>query len=647
MTTTVLVANRGEIALRVFRSARKMGLRCVAVYSDADAGAPFVTFADTAVRLGPAPARDSYLRIDRIVEAARIAGADLVHPGFGFLSEDPALAAALDDAGLVFVGPSAEVLSAMGAKRRAKGIAAEIGVPVLAGYDGTDQDDEAFAAAAAEIGYPVIVKPEAGGGGKGMAVVVGPEGLAGALSSARRLAQSAFSDPRLLLERYVPSARHVEVQVIADAHGHVLHLGERDCSLQRRHQKILEESPAPALPAGLRDRLCESSVALARHVGYRSAGTCEFLVGTDGSAGFIEMNARLQVEHPVTEATTGLDLVELQLRVALGEKLPLRQQDVRPTGHAIEVRVYAEDPEEGFLPQAGLISHLRWPPRARIDSGIAEGFRVGTDYDPMLAKLIVHGPDRQGALARLREALEETSLLGVRTNLSLLRALAADPTLERGAVTTTWLESAYRGWTSAGRGGPPPEEALALAATGEAFRILSGTSGSGGDPWVSSGPWRVARPGSIRVMLQVDGEERLVCVEGRGPFRVRALAVVPGAGCHSFSVDGQAGAAARQGSTWYVWWNGEAFEFPVGPKPRLVAEPDGSAHLVAPMPGTVIAVNVAVGDRVSRGQELVVVEAMKMELAVKAPTDGTVSAVSCAPGDRVDRGQSLADLEPV
>ena len=654
--TTVLVANRGEIAARVFRTARRMGLRCVAVYSEADAGAPFVRMADVAVPIGPAPAAESYLRADRILDAARRSGADLIHPGFGFLSEDPAFGRAVEEAGFAFVGPSPEVLAAMGGKDEAKRMAEAAGVPVLPGYGGEDQSDDALERAAKEIGYPVIVKPAAGGGGKGMAVVRDPGDLAAALASARRVARGAFGDARLLLERYLAAPCHVEVQLIADAHGNVIHLGERDCSLQRRHQKILEETPSPAVDAAVRERLCAAAVDLARHVGYRNAGTCEFLVepGARGvteetaqTYGFIEMNARLQVEHPVTEMVTGLDLVELQLRVAMGEPLPLSQADVRRNGHAVEVRLYAEDPDEGFLPQSGRLVHLRWPGSARIDSGVEEGSVVSTHYDPMLAKLIVHGPDRRAALDTLGRALRETEVLGLRTNLPFLRAVAADPVVAAGHVTTTWLEQAYQGWTSGTE--DVPDAAVALAGAAETARTLHAGAAGGADPWSAAGPWRLLGDGPTRVVVQVGADERVVEVGGRGPFRALdhvLEAGAPGGDEHSWTVDGEPAAAAPGAGCWHLWYQGGPYDLPVGARPRLVDAASGPAHLGAPMPGTVIAVRVAAGETVSRGQELVVVEAMKMELGIKAPADGVVTAVRCAPGDRVDRGQALVDIEP-
>ncbi len=667
---TVLVANRGEIAVRVFRTARRMGLRCAAVYSEADFGAPFVRMADAAYCIGPAPAAQSYLRAEKILEAARALKADLIHPGFGFLSEDASFGRAVEEAGYAFVGPPPEVLAAMGGKDEAKRIAQAAGVPTLPGYGGADQDDAALERAAKEIGYPLIVKPAAGGGGKGMAVVRNEDDLIPALASARRVAAGAFGDTKLLLERYLPAPRHVEVQVMADSFGNVIHLGERDCSLQRRHQKILEETPSPIVSPALRERLTGAAVALCRHVGYRNAGTCEFLVDDDGETfGFIEMNARLQVEHPVTEMVTGLDLVELQLRVAMGEPLPLTQADVTPSGHAIEVRLYAEDPDAGFLPQSGRVLHLRWPDEARIDSGVDEGAEVTTHYDPMLAKVIVHAEDRPAALDGLADALAQTEVLGLRTNLPFLRMLAAADTVRAGRVTTTWLESAHAGWTSGVDDRPVPEEAIALAGAAEAARILADARRSGPDPWAATGPWRHLEPGPTHVIVQCGDDstessaaakgEHTVDVRGAGPFRVGDLTLVPADPDHEPDNDihgwavvsgpdtgaGSRAAAVATPGLVHVYWDGHPYEFPLGIRPRLVDAEGGPAQLGAPMPGTVIAVKVAPGDTVERGQALVVVEAMKMELEVKAPADGVVSAVLCATGESVKKGQPLVALE--
>jgi acetyl/propionyl-CoA carboxylase alpha subunit len=438
---------------------------------------------------------------------------------------------------------------------------------------------------------------------------------------------------------------------MGDSFGNVIHLGERDCSLQRRHQKILEETPSPSVTAELRDQVTSAAVALARHVDYRNAGTCEFLVDEDRETyGFIEMNARLQVEHPVTEMVTGLDLVELQLRVALGEPLPLRQDDVTPSGHAIEVRLYAEDPDAGFLPQSGRLVHVRWPAEARIDSGIDEGAEVTTHYDPMLAKVIVHAGHRPAALECLSAALAETEVLGLRTNLPFLRTLAADPTVAAGQVTTTWLESAYAGWSSGVDDAAVPEAAVALAGAAEAARILSERRGL--DPWAAAGPWRHLEPGPTHVIVQANGGEQLVDVRGTGPFRVGDVELTqtdprhePDGDRHGWLVDGTRAAAAAEAGVVHVLWNGQPYELPLGIKPRLVDAEGGPAQLGAPMPGTVIAVKVAAGDRVERGQTLVVVEAMKMELEVKAAADGVVSAVLCSAGEAVKKGQPLVALE--
>ena len=664
---TVLVANRGEIAVRVFRTARRMGLRCAAVYSEADFGAPFVRMADAAYCIGPAPAAQSYLRAERILEAAKALKADLIHPGFGFLSEDANFGRAVEGGGLRLRRPATRCPGRHGRQGRSQADRLRRPAsPPCPATAGTTRTTRALERAAKEIGYPLIVKPAAGGGGKGMAVVRREDDLLGALASARRVAAGAFGDTKLLLERYLPAPRHVEVQVIADSFGNVVHLGERDCSLQRRHQKILEETPSPSVTAELRDQLTSAAVALARHVGYRNAGTCEFLVDDDGGSsgggaprvfGFIEMNARLQVEHPVTEMVTGLDLVELQLKVAMGEPLPLTQDDITPSGHAIEVRLYAEDPDAGFLPQSGRLLHLRWPDEARVDSGVDEGAEVTTHYDPMLAKVIVHADDRPAALEELADALAQTEVLGLRTNLPFLRMLAADETVRAGQVTTTWLESAHAGWTSGVDDADVPEPAIALAGAAEAARILGERRGV--DPWAAAGPWRHLEPGPTHVIVQANDGEQLVDVRGTGPFRVGERELVqadaahePDGDTHGWAVfseagagDGTRAAAVATPGCVHVYWDGQPYELHLGIRPRLVDAEGGPAQLGAPMPGTVIAVKVAAGDAVERGQTLVVVEAMKMELEVKAAADGTVSAVLCSPGESVTKGQPLVALE--
>jgi acetyl/propionyl-CoA carboxylase alpha subunit len=443
-----------------------------------------------------------------------------------------------------------------------------------------------------------------------------PEGLDVALETARRLARGAFDDDRLILERYVDGPRHIEVQVFADAHGTVLHLGERDCSLQRRHQKVLEEAPAPNLDEGVRGSLHDAAVAFAAHAGYVGAGTCEFLVAADSSIGFIEMNARLQVEHPVTEMVTGLDLVELQLRVAMGEALAVSRDEIRPQGHAIEVRVYAEDPRNGFVPQAGRIEHVRWPADARIDGWIERGIEVTTFYDPLLAKLIVHGPDRASALAALDRALGSTEILGPRTNLPFLAAVVRDPVVRSGRVTTDWLETQDLDRLVPPR--PAPDAAFAIAAAAEAGRIRSVPSR---DPFDTLGSWRSGTDATTRILLHSAGDDRFVVADPGAP-----------------------GSAVRVDGTWLVWAQGDQHEIAVGPAPRRAA--GAPSHLDSPLPGRILQVRVGAGESVVEGDELVVVEAMKMEHAIRAPADGVVRAVLCAPGDQVERGQALVDFEP-
>jgi len=606
--TTVLVANRGEIAVRIFRTAKRMGMRTVAVFSDADAGAPHTRMADEAVRIGPAPASESYLARDKIIDVARRSGAALVHPGYGFLAEDDRFATACEDAGLIFVGPPSHVLARVGDKGAARSLAEEAGVPVLPGYAGDDQSDDALDRAAGDIGYPVLVKPAAGGGGKGMHVVSSAGELRPAIASARRIAKAAFDDDRLILERYIDGPRHVEVQVFADADGTVVHVGERDCSLQRRHQKVMEETPAPNLAQATRTALHDAAVAFARAAGYKGAGTCEFLVAPDGTFGFIEMNARLQVEHPVTEAVTGVDLVEWQLRVALGEPLP---EIPPPNGHAFEVRVYAEDADVAFLPQSGRILHLHWPPDARVDTGVEAGSDVSSYYDPLVAKIVTSGRDRSDALAKLRRALAATEILGLRTNLPFLAALTNDPVVEEGRITTDWLERAYADWST-------PRDAAGAAAVAAAAEVERLRGARDADPWRSLGSWRGLAAASTRVVVHDESGEHVATVrDDAKPDKT----------------------AVRDGDRWLVWFDGAPYDFEIGPAPRRLST--AASHLDAPLPGQVLAVRVASGDRVAKGAELVVIEAMKMEHAIRAPSDGEVTAVLCAEGDQVVRGQTL------
>ncbi len=495
MFDTVLVANRGEIAVRVIRTLRSLGVRSVAVHSDADASSPHVALADLAVRIGPAAAAQSYLSIPAVLEAARSTGAQAIHPGYGFLSENTAFAAACADAGIVFVGPPASAIEAMGDKIRAKQTVAKAGVPVVPGSDGAGLDDAALALAVDGIGYPVLLKPSAGGGGKGMHEVHRAEDLTAAIATARREARGSFGDDTLLVERLVGTPRHIEIQVLADQHGNVIHLGERECSLQRRHQKIVEEAPSALLTDAQRAAMGAAAVEAARSVGYTGAGTVEFIVGDPGADGaplqffFMEMNTRLQVEHPVTELVTGLDLVELQLRVAAGEPLPITQDDVALTGHAVEVRVYAEDPAAGFLPTGGRVLDLGFPDGVRVDSGIAVGSVVGSDYDPMLAKVIAHGADRAEAIRRLDAALRDTVLLGLGTNVGFLRALLADPDVRAGRLDTGLVGRRVEEWTAR----ELPDDVLAAAAVHALLELEP--AGPVVDPFDVPGGWRVGEPG--------------------------------------------------------------------------------------------------------------------------------------------------------
>ena len=635
--STLLVANRGEIALRIIRSARARGIRTVAVYSDADRGAAHVRAADTAVRIGPTPATESYLSIEALLDAARRTGADAVHPGYGFLSERAPFARAVVDAGLTFVGPSADVMEQMGRKDLARRIAEEAGVPVVPRGE--------------DAGFPVLVKAAAGGGGKGMRIVREAGELDAAVAAAKREAQSAFGDDTILLERYVERGRHVEVQVLADRHGNVVHLFERDCSTQRRHQKVLEEAPAATISEAARTLLLGSAVALAKQVGYENAGTVEFLVAGDAGQEevfFLEMNTRLQVEHPVTELVVSvkgepLDLVDLQLRVAAGEPLPFTQDDVRCAGHAIEARVYAEDPFNGFLPQAGTATLVRWSPRVRVDAALESGSEVGTAYDPMLGKVIAAGATREAARRALVAALDDTAILGLTTNLGFLRALADSEEFRDDRIDTAWLDrnpDAIR----------PPDPAIAaligawvLARSGDRSRSGVASPFDVDDGWRSGGP---AAP--VTVELVVAGESRVIEVGADTVDGHEVLPVAVEGAVHIVEVDGLVHEAAvlvtahdvqvsHAGHT-FVFERPDAF----GPSRRATAA-DGT--VTAPMPGTVLAVSVVQGQQVTEGEVLGVMEAMKMELTLKAPFAGTVATVAAVPSGQVALGAELFVVE--
>ncbi|MFB0619644.1 acetyl-CoA carboxylase biotin carboxylase subunit [Streptomyces sp. AGS-58] len=637
MFDTVLVANRGEIAVRVIRTLRSLGVRSVAVFSDADADARHVREADTAVRIGPAPAAESYLSVERLLEAAARTGARAVHPGYGFLAENAGFARACEEAGLVFIGPPADAIALMGDKIRAKETVRAAGVPVVPGSSGSGLSDAELAAAAREIGMPVLLKPSAGGGGKGMRLVRDESALAEEIAAARREARASFGDDTLLVERWVDRPRHIEIQVLADGHGNVVHLGERECSLQRRHQKIIEEAPSVLLDERTRSAMGEAAVQAARSCGYRGAGTVEFIVpGKDpDSYYFMEMNTRLQVEHPVTELVTGLDLVEWQLRVAAGERLGFAQEDVRLTGHAVEARICAEDPARGFLPSGGRVLLLDEPggDGVRTDSGLSEGTEVGSLYDPMLSKVIAYGPDRETALRRLRAALAETVTLGVQTNAGFLRRLLGHPAVVAGELDTGLVERVVDELVTT----DVPEEVYEAAAAVrlealrpraqgwvDPFSVPSGWR-LGGTPKPPSFPLRVAEP---------------VTYSPRGTHTVTddRVAVTLDGVRHTFRRAGDW--IGRDGDAWHV-----RDHDPVAASLTRAGHA-GADSLTAPMPGTVTVVKVAVGDEVAAGQSLLVVEAMKMEHVISAPHAGTVAELDVSPGSTVAMDQVLAVIAP-
>ncbi|MBQ0999297.1 acetyl-CoA carboxylase biotin carboxylase subunit [Streptomyces sp. RK62] len=637
MFDTVLVANRGEIAVRVIRTLRALGVRSVAVFSDADADARHVREADTAVRIGPAPAAESYLSVERLLEAAARTGAQAVHPGYGFLAENAGFARACADAGLAFIGPSADAISLMGDKIRAKETVKAAGVPVVPGSSGSGLTDAELADAAREIGMPVLLKPSAGGGGKGMRLVRDEALLADEIAAARREARASFGDDTLLVERWIDRPRHIEIQVLADGHGNVVHLGERECSLQRRHQKIIEEAPSVLLDEATRAGMGEAAVQAARSCGYRGAGTVEFIVpgGDPSSYYFMEMNTRLQVEHPVTELITGLDLVEWQLRVAAGERLAFGQDDIRLTGHAVEARVCAEDPARGFLPSGGTVVKLREPQGdgVRTDSGLSEGTEVGSLYDPMLSKVIAYGPDRATALRRLRAALAETVTLGVPTNAGFLRRLLAHPAVVAGELDTGLVERVVDDLVST----EVPEEVYEAAA---AVRLdaLRPRGDGWTDPFAVPSGWRLGgtpRPVSFPLRVQEPVE---YTPRGTATVTDDEVSVTLDGVRHTFRR--AADWLGRDGDAWHV-----------RDHDPVAASLTGAAHagadsLTAPMPGTVTVVKVAVGDEVTAGQSLLVVEAMKMEHVISAPHAGTVAELDVTPGTTVAMDQVLAVVTP-
>ncbi|MEB8337335.1 acetyl/propionyl/methylcrotonyl-CoA carboxylase subunit alpha [Streptomyces endophyticus] len=631
MFETVLVANRGEIAVRVIRTLRALGIRSVAVYSDADADARHVREADEAVRIGPPQATESYLVKERLLEAAAATGAQAVHPGYGFLAENAAFARACEEAGLVFIGPPAEAIALMGDKIRAKETVSAAGVPVVPG--GRDPE---LAEAARSLGAPVLLKPSAGGGGKGMRLVRDLTTLEEEIAAARREARASFGDDTLLVERWIDRPRHIEIQVLADGHGNVVHLGERECSLQRRHQKIVEEAPSVLLDEATRAAMGAAAVEAARSCGYRGAGTVEFIVPGDDPAAycFMEMNTRLQVEHPVTELVTGVDLVEWQVRVAAGEQLGFAQEDIELTGHAVEARLCAEDPSRGFLPSGGTVLALREPEGegVRVDSGLTEGTVVSSLYDPMLAKIIAYGPDRDTALRRLRAALARTVTLGVPTNAGYLRRLLAHPDVVAGELDTGLVERATDELVDA----EVPAGVYAAAGVLRQERLTPTATEGWTDPFDRPTGWRLGGEPAWTV--------HPLKVAGHDPVEVRvrgAEVLVDGAPATPARLTATAGDwLARDGDAWHVRDHDPVAANLTG------AGGGGAGSLTAPMPGTVTVVKVAVGDQVAAGQSLLVVEAMKMEHVITSPHAGTVAELDVSPGTTVAMDQVLAVVAP-
>jgi 3-methylcrotonyl-CoA carboxylase alpha subunit len=620
MFGSVLIANRGEISRRIQRTARTLGVRTIAVYSQADAAMPFVREADDAICVGPAPARDSYLNVERVLDAARRSGAEAIHPGYGFLSENGDFAAAVQAAGLVWIGAPPAAIRAMGRKDAAKRLMMAAGVAVTPGYLGDDQNERRLAAEAAAIGYPVLIKAVAGGGGKGMRKVDAAPDFEAALASCRREAAAAFGDDRVLIEKYIDMPRHIEVQVFGDSHGHIVHLFERDCSLQRRHQKVIEEAPAPGLDEPTRTALVAMALKAARAVDYVGAGTVEFIA--DAGEGlradriwFMEMNTRLQVEHPVTEAITGQDLVAWQFRIAAGERLPLGQEQITRTGWAMEARLYAENPATGFLPSIGRLDHLRLPGTGRVDSGVEAGDEISPHYDPMIAKIIAHGASRAAAAARLADACAAVEVWPVRTNAAFLVRVARNSDFLAGAIDTGFL--ARHAELAADEA---PSEAVLQAA---AQALLPAGNG---DPWTELTGFRMAAPAEPGVMVAV-ADACYIARLDPGAERAR-VAVVQGERI-----------AFRSGQAWLVG----------APRPDRTAATDHASDgvVMAPMPGCVLSVGVKAGDQVVRGQVLMVLEAMKMEYSLTAPCAGIIEQLRAEAGQQVIEGSTLARIAGV
>jgi 3-methylcrotonyl-CoA carboxylase alpha subunit len=659
---TLLIANRGEIACRVIRTARAMGLRTVALYSDADSGAMHVAMADDAVLLGPARARDSYLNIERVIEAARRTGAEAVHPGYGFLSENAEFADACLKAGLVFVGPTAAMMTAMGSKSGSKALMEKAGVPLVPGYHGEAQDETTLAKAAGKIGFPVLVKASAGGGGRGMRVVGSASELAAAIVSAKREAKAAFGDDRMLIEKYVDNPRHIEVQVIGDSHGNLLSLFERECTLQRRHQKVIEEAPSPTLNAAQREAVCAAARKAASAVNYVGAGTIEFV--SDGKdVFFIEMNTRLQVEHPVTELITGIDLVEWQLRVAFGEQLPLKQDQIAMNGHAIEARVYAENPAKNFMPSVGNIRTWRVPTETnglRIDAGYRVGDTVSPYYDAMLAKVIAWAPGREAAIGRLNQGLEQTDIRGVVTNIPFLSALLAHPAVAANNIDTGFIERELKGLTPAQAAPGDLELGAAVAAIlGQEQKAVRAEPQS---PWQTFGWTPVGRRQRVFSFRQGQGqgqgaEHKVTLTYGNGASLLtiggRELAFASTANEDNgfdLTLDGVKSRVVTviEGHDLYLRTRDGRFELHwVDPFGGDDEEQVGEDKIAAPLPGTVVAILAEVGAMLEKGAPILTLEVMKMEQTLRAPFAGVLKAIRCKVGDIVQEGVELAEVDPV
>jgi 3-methylcrotonyl-CoA carboxylase alpha subunit len=667
MFKKILIANRGEIAVRIARTARAMGVSTVAVYSDADKDAPHVRSCDEAVRIGPSPAAESYLRTDKILEAVKSTGAEAVHPGYGFLSENAAFADALEKAGVVFIGPSADTIRAMGSKSAAKDLMEAANVPTTPGYQGEDQSVATFKKAANQIGYPVLLKATAGGGGKGMRLVERDADLEEALKSAQREAKSAFGDDRFLIEKYIAKARHVEVQIFGDGAGIVVHMFERDCSVQRRHQKVIEEAPAPNLPTDVRARLLQAGVNAGAAVNYRGAGTVEFLYDPDsGNVFFMEMNTRLQVEHPISEAITGLDFVEWQLRIAAGEGLPQNQSDIIETGHAFEARLYAENPAQNFAPSIGRLTTLSLPVvTARIDSGVEENQEITPFYDPMIAKIITHGSTREEALGAMRASLSQTRVAGLDTNAVFLHALCAEPDFIKGDVSTRFIEDHEASLFQSLQPGPHIWAAAALWKR-DAKKPASD------DPWPLLIGFRLNRPAHEVMWVEYDGHPALLRLnqagdqidatlepdasaaarredrEAQPPVNFSFSGVMHGSGNIRLLVNGDDinAFAAPHMDGLRIWIGAHHCDvtFP-DPLAGISAHHSSEGSLTAPMPGVITLLSAKPGDAVEAGKPLLMMEAMKMEHAIKAPFDGVVKAYKFTPGDQVKDGDLLVEFE--